>query len=80
MTVLVILLLMLLVAIILGGLLVGSQRETAQQRLDRETREASRRVADLGHQTRAAILDEALRRGRQSAHFNSDGRYGPWND
>jgi hypothetical protein len=44
-------------------LLIGP-RETERERIARETREAERRITEIGRQAQAAILAEALRRAR----------------
>lgn len=75
--------------LVLVAVLVGP-RETALQRIARQTREAERRVADIGRQAQAAILTEALRRAQAKSTTRTrppdpmdrpnDGSYGPWDD
>jgi hypothetical protein len=89
--VLVIFLLLLVAAMIGLGLLMGpATHETERQRINRETREAERRITDIGRHAQDMILHEALRRAqikpraartdRPDAGFNADGQFGPWND
>ena len=86
---LVVLLLMLIASMVgLGFLMVPNIGETERQRIARETREAERKISDIGRQAQTMILNEALRRAQMKPRaaradrpdFNADGQYGPWND
>ena len=63
--VLVIFVLLLIAALIgLGLLFKPNSGETEQQRVARESLEAERKIADIGRQAQAAIMQEALRRSQ----------------
>lgn len=47
-----------------GAVTLFGPRETERQRIARETREAERRITEIGRHAQAVILGEALRRAR----------------
>lgn len=74
---------------VVGGIVLFSPGETERQRLARETREAERRITEIGRHAQAVILGEALRRAQAKPKAtrvdggpqNVDDSFdGPWHD